>query len=82
MTTAVSIKEFLANTDEILGAVVDGEETVIVTLEDGRKFVLVPGAEYQSLDETSYLNSTEANRKALTQSLKEADEGKTVRIEF
>jgi antitoxin YefM len=82
MTTAISIKEFRTKTDEILDAVVEGEETVIVTLTDGRKFVVMPSAEYQSLDETAYLNSTEANRAALAQSLKEAAEGKTVKVEL
>jgi antitoxin YefM len=82
MTTAISIKEFRSRTDEILDAVVEGEETVIVTLADGRKFALVPGAEYQSLDETAYLTSTEANRTALSQSLKEVAEGKTIQVEL
>lgn len=82
MTTAVSMKEFRAKTDEVLDTVIEGGETVIVTLADGRKFVLVPGAEYESLDETSYLTSTTANRAALSQSLKEASEGKTVEVDL
>ena len=82
MTTAISLKEFRAKTDEILDTVIEGEETVIVTLADGRKFALVPGAEWQSMDETSYLTSTVANRAALLQSLKEAAEGKTVEVDL
>lgn len=80
MTTAISITEFRNRTDEILDTVIEGEETVIVTLADGRKFVLVPGAEWQSMDETAYLTSTAANRAALTQSLKEAAEGRTIEV--
>lgn len=82
MTTAVSIKEFRAKTDEILDTVVEGQETVIVTLADGRKFALVPGAEYESLDETSYLTSTAANRAALAQGVREANDGKTVEVDL
>jgi prevent-host-death family protein len=82
MTTAVSIKEFRARTDEILDTVIEGEETVIVTLADGRKFVLVPGAEWQSMDESAYLTSTAANRAALAKSLKEAADGRTVEVDF
>jgi prevent-host-death family protein len=82
MTTAVSIREFRAKTDEILDTVVESQETVIVTLADGRKFVLVPGAEYESLDETSYLTSTAANRAALAQGVREANEGKTVEVDL
>ncbi len=82
MTTAVSLKEFRAKTDEILDAVIEREETVIVTLADGRKFALVPGAEWQSMDETAYLTSTAENRAALSQSLKEAAEGKTIEVDL
>ncbi len=82
MTTAISLKEFRAKTDEILDTVIEGEETVIVTLADGRKFALVPGAEWQSLDETSYLTSTPGNRSALAQGLKEVAEGKTVEVDL
>ena len=71
-----------AKTDEILDTVIEGEETVIVTLADGRKFALVPGAEWQSLDETSYLTSTPGNRSALAQGLKEVAEGKTVEVDL
>jgi len=82
MTTAVSITEFRNRTNEILDAVVEGEETIIVTLDDGRKFVLVPGPEWQSMDETAYLTSTTANRAALTQSLREAAERRTIELEL
>lgn len=82
MTTAISLKEFRAKTDEILDTVIEGEETVIVTLADGRKFALVPGVEWQSMDETSYLTSTAENRAALSQSLKEAAEGKTIEVDL
>ena len=82
MTTAVSIKEFRAHTDEIIDTVIESDETVIVTLADGRNFVLVPGAEWRSMDETSYLMSTEGNRVALAQSLREAAEGKTVEVDL
>jgi hypothetical protein len=37
--------EYRNRTDEILDAVIEGEETVVVTLADGRKLVLVPGSE-------------------------------------
>ncbi len=43
MTITVSITEYRNRTDEILDPVIEGEETVVVTLADGRNFVLVPG---------------------------------------
>jgi antitoxin YefM len=82
VTITVSITEYRNRTDEILDAVIEGEETVVVTLADGRNFVLVPGSEWQSMDETAYLTSTAANRAALPQSLKEAEDGRTVEVEL
>lgn len=83
MTITVSITEYRNRTDEILDAVIEGEETVVVTLADGRNFVLVPGSEWHSsMDETAYLTSTAANRAALSQSLKEAEDGRTVEVEL
>ena len=82
MTITVSITEYRNRTDEILDAVIEGEETVVVTLADGRNFVLVPGPEWRSMDETAYLTSTAANRAALLQSLKEAEEGRIVEVEL
>ncbi len=82
MTTAVSIADFHKSMNEILDTVVEGEETVIVTLEDGRKFVLVPGPEWQRMDETAYLTSTSGNRAALTQSLQEAADDRASEVEL
>ncbi|MGH2579138.1 MAG: type II toxin-antitoxin system Phd/YefM family antitoxin, partial [Actinomycetota bacterium] len=55
MTITVSITEYRNRTDEILDAVIEGEETVVVTLADGRNFVLVSDPEWRSMDETAYL---------------------------
>ena len=82
MATAVSVDEFRARIDDIIDTVVNGEEAVVVTLADGRKFVLVPGGEWQSMVETSYLSSTANNRAALSQSLQEAVKGHTVEVDL
>jgi prevent-host-death family protein len=82
VTITVSITGYRNRTDETLDAVIKGEETVVVTLADGRKFVLVPVSEWQSMDETAYRTSSAANRAALSQSLKEAEGGRTVEIEL
>ncbi len=81
MTTAISLQEFRARTDDILDTVIEGEEVVIVTLADGRKFALVPGAEWQSMDETSYLTSAAVNRAALKESLEDAAAGRVVELD-
>ena len=82
MATAVSVDEFRARIDDIIDTVVNGEESVVVTLADGRKFVLILSDEWQRMIETSYLSSTANNRAALVQSLHEALEGHTVEVEL
>lgn len=76
MVTAIPFDEFRARIDEVLDTVIETEETVIVVMKDGRKVVLLPERQYASLDETSYLVSTMANRTALAQGMREANEGK------
>ena len=82
MATALSLNEFRARVDDIIDTVVNGEEAVVVTLADGRKFVLILSDEWQSMVETSYHSSTANNRAALVQSLHEALEGHTVEVEL
>ena len=82
MAISISIEEFQNKTEEIVRNVLEGEETVVVSLADGRSFALIPEQDFSSFDETAYLNSTAANRAALAQSLKEAAEGKTVKVAF
>ena len=80
VTISISIDEFQTKTPEIVRNVLEGEETVVVRLADGRSFALVPDVDYQSFDETAYLNSAAANRAALARSLQESSYGKTVKV--
>ena len=82
MTIAISIEEFQTRVADILRDVLQGEETVVVHLKDGRSFALVPNMDFQSFDETAYLNSTAANRAALARSLEESAKGKTVKVDL
>ena len=54
-------------------------ETVIINRGDKKAAVVMSLDEYNSLTETNYLFSTEANRKHLLQSIQQANEGKIIR---
>jgi|GEM_PF-4358226 len=59
----VSYSEFRAHLSGYLDKVCDGSSSLVVTRRDGQKFTVAP------MDETAYLMSTEANKKALLEAL-------------
>jgi antitoxin YefM len=63
------------NLSKILNAVCDDCEEVYVTRKNGDRVVIVPASDYESLKETAYLLSTDANRQELMRSLDEAECG-------
>ena len=69
------------NLSAILNSVCDDCEEIMVRRKNGDKIVLVDANEYESLKETAYLLSTEANRNALRESLREAEQGKVRPLE-
>jgi antitoxin YefM len=56
----------------------NSEPTIIVSNENDEQAVLVSLEDYQSMEETSYLLRSPANRAHLKESLKEVREGKLV----
>ena len=82
MSAAITIEDLQSNAEQVLRNVVESEETALVTLPDGRAVAIVPDVDFQICDETAYLNSTPENRAALAESLKQAEEGKTVQVEL
>ncbi|MDR2268107.1 MAG: type II toxin-antitoxin system Phd/YefM family antitoxin [Holosporaceae bacterium] len=65
----------------ILSCVCDDYEEVYVTRKNGDRAVIVSADDYESLKETSYLLSTENNRKDLAESLEQADSGAVFPLE-
>ena len=52
---AISYNQFRKNPDKVIEAVVDGEEAVTITREDGRDVVVIPAKEFESWKETLHL---------------------------
>jgi antitoxin YefM len=75
----VNYSEFRNNLAENLNVVSDDNEIVVVSRTGGRNVVIMSLDEYNSLQETLYLNSTTANRKRLEGSIIEMNKGKFVK---
>ena len=56
----------------------DDHEPVIVTRAGRKPVVMISLEDWASMDETTYLLATPANRKALRESIAELDAGQTV----
>lgn len=69
------------NLSTILNSVCDDSEEVYVTRKNGDRLVIIDAEEFESLKETAYLMSTEANRQELFSSLSEAEQGKVHPVE-
>ncbi len=65
----------------ILNSVCDDSEEIYVTRKNGDRMVILSADDYESLKETAYLMSSEANRKEIFESLAEASQGKTHPVE-
>lgn len=70
-----SYSEVRQNLSAILNSVCDDSEEVIIRRKNGDKIVMIDADEYESVKETAYLLSTESNRKALQESLNQAEFG-------
>ncbi len=69
------------NLSTILNSVCDDSEEIYITRKNGDRMVIISADDYESLKETAYLMSSEANRKEIFESLEEAAQGKTHPIE-
>jgi antitoxin YefM len=67
-----------ANLSAVMDQVNDDHEPVIVTRAKGKPVVVVSLEDWASMDETTYLLSSPANRKELLASIAELNAGKGV----
>jgi len=72
---AVNYSDLRRNLKTYLDKVYDDQETIIVARRNNENVVLISVDEYNSLLETNYLLSTEANANHLTDSLQAARAG-------
>ena len=70
--------ELRANLSGVMGRVNDDHEPVIVTRAGGRPVVMVSLEDWSSMDETTYLTASPANKAAPDRAIQEGREGKVV----
>lgn len=70
--------ELRANLSAMMDRVNDDHEPVIVTRAKGKPVVMVSLEDWASMDETTYLLASPANRAALMRATAEGREGKVV----
>lgn len=71
----VNYSEFRNRLTENLNAVNDDKEVVIINRPKGRNVVVMDLDEYNAIQETMHLNSTEANRARLDEAMDEMKKG-------
>ena len=71
----MSSTEFRANLSSVLDQVNDDHEPVIVTRSGSKPVVVVSLEDWNSMDETTYLLSSPANRRELLASIAELNNG-------
>lgn len=74
----LSSTELRANLSSVMDQVIDDHEPVIVTRAKGRPVVMVSLEDWASMDETTYLLASPANRSALLASMAQLDAGRSV----
>jgi antitoxin YefM len=72
----LNYSEFRNNLSESLNSVNNDREIVVVSRTKGKNVVVMDLEEYNSLQETVLLTSTQANRTRLHSALKEMESGK------
>jgi antitoxin YefM len=75
---AANYTEFRTKLKELLDAVEDDNETVIIKRSKGGGSVLISLEEYNSIMETAHLLSTEANAERLRKSIDQLQQGKGI----
>lgn len=74
---AINYSELRRNLKSHLDRVFNDHDPLIVTRKENENVVVISLEDYNSLTETQFLLSTEANAEHLMRSLKEARSGKT-----
>lgn len=78
----LSSTELRAKLSSVMDRVNDDHEPVIVTRARGKPVVMVSLEDWASMDETTYLLASPANRSALMAAIADLDEGQKVEADI
>ncbi len=74
-TTSTDLRK---NLSALMDKVNDDHEPLLVTRANGKPVLMISVEDYDAMDETAYLMSSEANRKSLMRSIEQAEKGNFV----
>ena len=77
---AKTLKDAKADLEKLMDEAVDNHEPVIITRDGKSAVVLVSLEDWNSEQETHYLLRSPANRKRLTRSIRDANNGKFAKV--
>ena len=75
MSKIVSYSEVRNNLKTYLDYVTESHDPVFITRKNGEEVVMIAKSDYEAMDETAYLLSTEANKKNLLETVNKINEG-------
>jgi len=76
--TAIAYSQFRQRVGAVVEDAISTGEPVTVTRADGRNFVIVSAAEWEAINATAHLLSSEENTRRLRESLEQARSGRLV----
>jgi antitoxin YefM len=74
-----TISKFRKDAKNYFDQVIENQDALLITRNDGQTLVLITLEDFNSKAETDYLNSSKANRKHLERSIAHAKAGKVER---
>lgn len=77
-----TFSEARANLKSVMDRVVENHLPVIISRRKAEPVVMISLSDWNAWQETAYLNSTAANRKALDESIAQADAGDLIEVAF
>jgi antitoxin YefM len=77
-----TISKFRKDAKNYFDKVIDDQDTLLITRNDGQTVVVMSLSQYNSQAETDYLNSTSANREHLRKSIQSLKAGRLEKHEL